>query len=465
MPRKNPSSSLRIWMSLFGIGILAALFLGLVFVRQMLPDSESNAQPSALSPSTLQGQLVASTPPAVAEVQVQGPDGQWGPLATWTPFPTPPLPPTPTLIPGPTATPMPIAKPATDASGSIFYAVLGRPDPSAYFDSYNSLALYHAQMDEHGIVKGKPERLFEVVETEIDEIYPSPDGSRIVLVGPWGGRHVFYTDSGKVEPMFRNALDPMGLFFGWHPNSRQVLIRAEDNYTDVGLWLVDVDDGSHITLLADFPSPKFQGGAVSADGQKVVYSFGGEFTTPAELWMTDTKGSDHRPLSSFGGSFYAITWSPDGEKIAFVGDGLMIINADGSNPRTISERFGGERGFMPVWSPDSKTIAFTTGSTPEDIAKEELNKAYRDPFAYSVIYLVDVETGEERPLLSDGSTGHIDPAWSPDGTQIAFASMRSGNSEIWLVNADGTNLRQITDTGEQVRFPYWVAPKPQQVQP
>ncbi|NJN83135.1 MAG: hypothetical protein HC802_13180 [Caldilineaceae bacterium] len=70
--------------------------------------------------------------------------------------------------------------------------------------------------------------------------------------------------------------------------------------------------------------------------------------------------------------------------------------------------------------------------------------------------MIDVETGKERLLLNDHSTGHIDPAWSPDGTQIVFASTRSGTSEIWVVNVDGSNLRQISDTGESlVRYPFW----------
>jgi Tol biopolymer transport system component len=73
----------------------------------------------------------------------------------------------------------------------------------------------------------------------------------------------------------------------------------------------------------------------------------------------------------------------------------------------------------------------------------------------AAIYLVDVEAGTSRPLLPKETAGNFDPTWSPDGSQMAFVSTRSGNSEIWVANVDGTNLRQLTNAGQFVRFPYW----------
>jgi TolB protein len=68
---------------------------------------------------------------------------------------------------------------------------------------------------------------------------------------------------------------------------------------------------------------------------------------------------------------------------------------------------------------------------------------------------VDVESGDAHPLLKDGIQGNFDPTWSPDGKQIAFVSIRSGAPELWMVNVDGSNLRQLTSAGQTVRFPFW----------
>jgi TolB protein len=49
----------------------------------------------------------------------------------------------------------------------------------------------------------------------------------------------------------------------------------------------------------------------------------------------------------------------------------------------------------------------------------------------------------------------FDPAWSPDGTQIAFVSDRDGNQEIYVVNIDGTNLQRLTWSEGSDRSPAW----------
>ncbi|HBY98622.1 MAG TPA: hypothetical protein DEP84_32530 [Chloroflexi bacterium] len=180
------------------------------------------------------------------------------------------------------------------------------------------------------------------------------------------------------------------------------------------------------------------------------------------MWMANADGSDPRLLFTSERAMFALTWSPDGSKIAFIDDGLMVVEADGSHPRTLSRNFAVGYLFRPVWSPDSRTITFVAFDGPNPLIDKSLPAEDRDTDAFkgTSIHLVDVLTGAERPLIAGGTTGTIDPAWSPDGSQLVFASTRSGTSEVWAVNADGTNLHQITTMGQLVRFPSWQRPQP-----
>ena len=181
---------------------------------------------------------------------------------TWTPFPTWPPPPTPTRRPGPTATPLPFVQPASDAAGAILYV--------ARTEDKMGATVFSLPVDGAGVPIDASARLSSGAPGW-GFVCPSPDGKRLAIAydHEWGGCSIFYPDSGKTEALFRKDLDPMGLTFGWHPNSRQVLIRADDNYPERGLWLVDADTGER-TILVITVYGSIQGGAVSPDGQKVV---------------------------------------------------------------------------------------------------------------------------------------------------------------------------------------------------
>src|SRR5216117_1854859 len=99
------------------------------------------------------------------------------------------------------------------------------------------------------------------------------------------------------------------------------------------------------------------------------------------------------------------------------------MNADGSDPRNLTNNPGGDD--TPAWSPDGTRIAFTSA---------------RD--GNWEIYVMNADGSNATRLTDNGAQM---PAWSPDGTRIAFTSARDGNWEIYVMNADGSDPRNLTN--------------------
>ncbi len=87
----------------------------------------------------------------------------------------------------------------------------------------------------------------------------------------------------------------------------------------------------------------------------------------------------------------------------------------------------------PQISPDGKSIVFTLQTV--DLEKNAKPRQ---------IYIVPVEGGEPKAITQDG-TANERPRWSPDSKSVAYVSNRSGSSQIWLMDADGANAKQITN--------------------
>jgi hypothetical protein len=142
-------------------------------------------------------------------------------------------------------------------------------------------------------------------------------------------------------------------------------------------------------------------------------------------------------------------WSPDGRYILYregggIRDGrdythrLMIYDVETGEQRLLSD-LTAKNAYDAQWSPDGTRIAFV--ASPEGVQE---------------VFVIDAD-GANLVNLSRHDAVDLEPVWAPDGRHVAFTSDRLGNKDIFVVHADGTDLRQITDAPADEFEPVWLS--------
>lgn len=139
-------------------------------------------------------------------------------------------------------------------------------------------------------------------------------------------------------------------------------------------------------------------------------------------------------------------WSPDRGTIAYSrGDGftasLRLLAPDGTHDRLLTPR-GPWRDTGPAWSPDGRQVAFVR----------------TDRYLYvGRLVVIDVATTRERTVVPGPRVLPDQLSWSPDGTTIAFGSRHEGpgGADLHLVKVDGTGLRRLSTGREWATSPAW----------
>jgi Tol biopolymer transport system component len=253
----------------------------------------------------------------------------------------------------------------------------------------------------------EPDRLLSATA---DGFYPvwSPDGNKIAFFSRRLGHWALFTMN--VDGTGQKALTDNTVFgsvASWSPDSTKIVFNP---------W--------HNTEAPPFIA------AINADGSNYIE-------------LTQGRNDDNNPI-----------WSPVGDEILFSSwksGRLQVyrIKSDGTGLVQLTSSSGGND--SPVWSPDGTKIAFVSwrdSQYPNDCKGGDCNFD---------IYVMDAD-GSNQTRITDNPAEDWAPIWSPDGTKIAFQSLRdepahpkdcgnSCNSEIYVMNLDGSNVIRITNNG------------------
>ncbi|HEY7817780.1 MAG TPA: Tol-Pal system beta propeller repeat protein TolB, partial [Vicinamibacteria bacterium] len=186
-------------------------------------------------------------------------------------------------------------------------------------------------------------------------------------------------------------------------------------------------------------------GAWSPDGSKIAFSSSKDGN--AEIYVMDRDGSRVERLTNHPSIDVSPTWSPTGREIAFTSDRsgspqIYIMDADGLNLTRIS--LSGSYNAEPAWSPSTEF--------------SEIAYATRVRGGIFDIVIHDLLTKQIRQITQKRGLNES-PSWAPNGRHLAFASTRTGDSQIFTVNRDGSNMRQLTFEGMSTTPSWGPAPR------
>jgi Tol biopolymer transport system component len=180
------------------------------------------------------------------------------------------------------------------------------------------------------------------------------------------------------------------------------------------------------------------GSLVSTEG-RIAFIRATSFVAPnfeSEVYAINVDGTQEKRLKNSPGLDAFPSWLPGGKRVAFVTDRdgnweIYTMNPDGTDQRRLTNTPEDES--SPTYSPDGQKIAYVTepvGTNPE-------------------ISVMSAD-GSGRKRLASGNW----PSWSPDGERVSYTAYGNG-ANIHVMNADGSDLTQLTDDPADDSFPAW----------
>jgi Tol biopolymer transport system component len=223
--------------------------------------------------------------------------------------------------------------------------------------------------------------------------------------------------------------------------------------------------------------------AWSPDSARIAYTGGtGGWADNAydDVWVVSAKGGRPERLTHSYEDDWHPVWSPDGTKIAFdrQDDGynwVYVVNADGTGLRRLTPNFN----WSPAWTSDGRISYLNSRGiwvmNADGTHKRLFTRAKLDITGYSsvapawspdgthvaystgdVLWVLNADGTGRRKIYGNRQGGTGTPTWSPDSLRITWTQGGEGDYEIYVAKVDGSEVRQVTDnTAVQDEAPAW----------
>lgn len=210
--------------------------------------------------------------------------------------------------------------------------------------------------------------------------------------------------------------------------------------TDVyGLKQINLTGGQDRRLYRTYPS-------WSSDKKQVAFigfDASRQMLTDDGIWVMRADGTMPQRLVTINesGRFYHLDWALEGNQFVFMLQNRMFVyNRASGSTRGVSSLLARSGSFetydiAPSWTPDGRQIVFTAHHFDLSI------NTRTDPNTRQV-FILDYISGQTKPLTFHSE--NYSPAVSHDGKRVAYVSLSSGYPELWVMNLDGSNPKQLT---------------------
>lgn len=261
--------------------------------------------------------------------------------------------------------------------------------------------------------------------------YPSPDGQRIAYVCCTGAPTAIWVIGADGSDPVQITEAPSGEP-SWSPQGDEI---AYVSYTDESIWVVGLDGSSPRRLIERGGGPVW-----SPAGDRIAYFSRRDFPGQDqrnEIYVANADGSEQRRLTDNAWEDITPDWSPDGRRLAWISslDGpphVFVMDADGNEPRQLTDGIAPDDAAR--WSPDGSRILFVSyldGADPLMLGQGNAE-----------IFTV-ADDGMPAVNLTNNPYWDGYPAWSPDGSQIAYSVNNGREFNLWVMNADGRDRREL----------------------